>query len=313
MTEGSVQLKRYLRARRAGTPTENAAAQAGITLAEARLTDADEARGLLTHIDTSEMPHRAFQQQTGPAAARSDQRRGSGVNEPSDGADIEAGSMVGSGSPQHQENDMARGKRKVEQVVEVHKPDFALAKRIYFNDIKPAQSKVGEFAQEQSTAYKEIKKAAHIQPQAAKAAFALIEMEESKRDDYLRSFNGLLTEFNIFMPRDLVDQAEDKPLSNVVPIGESARPQLATIPGDDSDLAGDDDATWRAGLKEGDAVVIPSEVEGEQAEAGVISFVDGDNLDVDVGEGGAAETVTVARAEVGRPQVADEHHQIAAE
>jgi hypothetical protein len=119
------------------------------------------------------------------------------------------------------------------------KPDFDLAKRIYFGDIKPAQGKVGEHAQEMSTAYKEIKKAAHIQPQAAKLAFKLVEMEESKRDDFLRSFRGLLTVFNIFIPADLVDQAEGKTgESNVIPIGESAKPQLATIPSDDSDLAG---------------------------------------------------------------------------
>jgi hypothetical protein len=200
MTEGSLQLRRYLAARRAGCPTESAAAQVGMSLSEARLTDADEAKGLLAHIDTETRP----------------------VTAP-------------------QEEIMARPKRKVDQVVEVMKPDFDLAKRIYFNDIKPAQSKVGEHAQEMSSAYKELKKNAHIQPQAAKLAFKLVELEESKRDDFLRSLRGLLTVFRIFIPADLVDQAEGKPVdNNVIPIGDSARPQLATIPSDDSDLAGED-------------------------------------------------------------------------
>lgn len=47
---GSLQLRQYLRARRNGTPTEVAAAQCGFTKAEARLTDADAAKGLLDHV-----------------------------------------------------------------------------------------------------------------------------------------------------------------------------------------------------------------------------------------------------------------------
>lgn len=128
---------------------------------------------------------------------------------------------------------------------EVPKPDFDLAVKLYREDIKPAQGKVGEFAQEMSTAYKAIKKQAHIQPAAAKLAFKLDDMEPSKRDDFLRSLNGLLKRLNIFMPADLVDVAEGKGSTseNVVPIGEGARPQLATIPqsdGVDADLADDE-------------------------------------------------------------------------
>lgn len=125
---------------------------------------------------------------------------------------------------------------------EVAKPDFDLAVSIYRNDIKPAQSKVGEHAQEMSTAYKEIKKNAHIQPQAARLAFRLDAMEEAKRDDFLRSFKGLMAALNIFMPVDLVDQAQGKGDvgESVVPIGTRAAPKLATIPPavpGDTDLA----------------------------------------------------------------------------
>lgn len=139
---------------------------------------------------------------------------------------------------------MARPKKQA-VVEEVHAPDYALAVRIYREDIKPAQSKVGEFAQEQSTAYKAIKKRAHIQPQAAKLAFKLDDMESAKRDDFLRSLNGLLKALNIFMPTDLVDAAEGKGATgdSVVPMGERRKPQLATVPmsdGVDVDLAGDD-------------------------------------------------------------------------
>jgi hypothetical protein len=280
----SRQLYRYLRLRRAGCPTESAAAQADIGLAEARLHDADEAKGLLSHIDTTETP----------------------PTEPID-----------SGSTQPKEEDMARTRRKAaDQVVEILKPDFELAKRIYFNDIKPAQSKVGEHAQEQSTAYKEIKKAAHIQPQAAKLSFKLVEMEESKRDDFLRSLNGLLQVFRIFMPRDLVDQAEGKDqASNVVPIGDSSRPSLATIPNDDSDLAGDGGPMdWRASLKEGDAVMIPvGEAGSTDILPGKITFIDGDVLDVEYEDAGETVKASIPRDAVSEPEAEADDHQIAAE
>lgn len=139
---------------------------------------------------------------------------------------------------------MAKPKKApVDQVEQIHAPDFGKAVRIYREDIKPAQSKVGEYAQEQSTAYKALKKDCGLHPGAAKIVFRLDQMEESKRDDFLRTFQGLCKALNIFMPRDLADIAEGKGdvAENVVPIGDRAAPRLATIPynGDDADLAGD--------------------------------------------------------------------------
>ncbi|WP_420137876.1 hypothetical protein [Sphingomonas sp.] len=307
----SLQLWQYLKKRRAHMPTEQAAMEAGIGLAEARLTDAEERKGLLAHIDTSETPHLDFKQLTAPAAGKAPLRES--VNAGRD--EVRHCPAKEATGATHQEDNMARAKRKAaDEVVEIKKPDYDLARRIYFNDIKPEKSQQATHGQALSSAYKEIKDAAHIQPQAAKAAFALVEMEESKRDDWLRSFNGLLQTFRIFMPRDLVDVAEGKgSTDNVVPIGESTRPSLATIPTDDSDLAGDDDATWRAGLKEGDKVIIPAEAEGANDQVGTISFIDGDELDVDVGAGDDAETVTLPRADVSRPPADDqvEHAQAA--
>lgn len=49
----SLQLRDYLRARRDGVATEDAAELAGIGITEARLHDADEVKGLLDHIDTT--------------------------------------------------------------------------------------------------------------------------------------------------------------------------------------------------------------------------------------------------------------------
>jgi len=104
MTEGSIQLRAYLRARRAGCQTENAAAQAGLSLAEARLTDADEAKGLLKHIDT-ETPHLDLSQSTAPAAAMSTLRES--VNAGRDGAHA-VPAKDGPGALQPEEKTMAR-------------------------------------------------------------------------------------------------------------------------------------------------------------------------------------------------------------
>lgn len=112
---------------------------------------------------------------------------------------------------------------------EVPQKDYAGAVRTYRNDVKPAISKVGEFSQEVSTAYKHIKKNCHIQPGAAKLAFKLDGMEEAKRDDFLRCFNGLCKELNIVMPRDMVDAAEGKPVEPIIPEADRPKPSLVAV------------------------------------------------------------------------------------
>lgn len=108
------------------------------------------------------------------------------------------------------ETDMAgKAKPKNDDVEIIAKPDFERAVRIYKQDIRPAQAKVGEYAQEQSTAYKEIKKGCNVHPGAAKLAFKLDTMEDTKRDDFLRSLWGLMSELNIGISADLVDQMGD--------------------------------------------------------------------------------------------------------
>lgn len=209
---GSEQQRTYRRLRREGSTMTTACVLAGISMGEARLLEAEDARN---------PPPAEALEPISPAA----------------------------GQPQPaKENVMSRAsaKRAAEEASEVIKPDFARAVRLYRNDIKPAMSKQSEHGQEQSTAYKEIKNQCHVQPGAAKQAFALDRMEESKRDDWLRSFRGVLKELKIFMPKDMVDDAEgnDDAGGEVVPVGERQRPKLATVPvsdGVDVDLAGEDD------------------------------------------------------------------------
>lgn len=132
---------------------------------------------------------------------------------------------------------MARAAKKAVSN-EVPEKDFAGAVRAFRNDIKPAISKVGEFSQEVSTAYKHIKKNCHIQSGAAKLAFKLADMEDAKRDDFLRGFNGLCKELNITMPRDMVDMAQGNDPGSIVPEAERPKPALVAVgKADDSDLA----------------------------------------------------------------------------
>jgi hypothetical protein len=215
---GSNQRTMFRIARRDGDTLMTACVKSGIPLAEARLWDAEDRK--------NPPPPECFE-----------------LLQP-----------AGTSPAKPEEDEMARPK-KAPQVEEVHAPDFALAVRIWRQDIKPALAKSGEFAQEQSTAYKEIKKRAYIQPQAAKLAFRLEGMEEAKRDDFLRSFNGLLKEMRIFMPVDLVDAAQGAGEigADVVPSGERPRPKLVTIPAgpaDDSDLNPPDEPAAEAGEPE---------------------------------------------------------------
>lgn len=125
---------------------------------------------------------------------------------------------------------------------EIKAKDFDKAHSLYMNDIKPARSKASEFMQEISTAFKAVKKLCHIQPGAMKAAVKLIEMEEAKRDDWLRGFNGYLRKAGIDPdPKDLVDAmsggedryARPKPSLVTVPTGTGDETDLADAAGDD--------------------------------------------------------------------------------
>lgn len=124
---------------------------------------------------------------------------------------------------------------------EVKKMDFEQAIRLYRNDIKPGKSQSAAELKDVGDAYKLIKKSCHIQPASAKDGFKVIEMEESRRDDYLRGLVGIINQglgreqpLLTFHGADLVDQAEGKAAAK-----PKARPNLVAVPvsdGVDADL-----------------------------------------------------------------------------
>lgn len=141
---------------------------------------------------------------------------------------------------ERKDTDMARGAAKPKPISgEIPKPDVDLATQLYREDIRPAQAKVSEHAQEMSTAYKRIKKEGHIASGAAKQAFKLKEMEEAKAEHWLRGFFALIEKLGLMPRNDLVDVAQGKGKA-----GERPKPQLVTVPtgpADDSDLSGEAD------------------------------------------------------------------------
>lgn len=130
---------------------------------------------------------------------------------------------------------MARPKRNDDQGEELKSMDFEKAVRLYKEDIKPAISKVGEHAQEVSTAYKHIKKHCNIPPAIARFCFRLAEDEDAKRDVQLRALNGLLQALGLaIIAADLVDQAQGSTGTPVIPAAAEAkpRPNLVVVPSD---------------------------------------------------------------------------------
>ncbi len=137
---------------------------------------------------------------------------------------------------------MARGRRKAADVAEEitgnapesveAKQDFELARKLYFADIKPAVSRSAEHAQEASTAYKAIKKDANIDPQAAKLAFKVVEMEDGKKQHFLRSLAGMFEIMNIGLETDLVDAmngAGHNSGATIIPFKQAEEQSLPTF------------------------------------------------------------------------------------
>lgn len=119
---------------------------------------------------------------------------------------------------------MGRSARKKDDAQELKPMDFDHAIELYKGDIKPNREKIGELAQENSTAFKSIKKNCHIQRKSMNDAIAIHEMEESKRHDYWRGLNGVLKTLGTDLGgNDLVDQAEGKAAK------PKARPNLVAV------------------------------------------------------------------------------------
>ena len=100
-----------------------------------------------------------------------------------------------------------------DNVREIVAPDFAKMKRIFLNDIKPAEEKNAASRGTIGQAYKSIEKDCHGNRAGAKLAFKLYAMTDEARDDFLRTQYGLMKALGIGISHDLVDKmsGEDAP------------------------------------------------------------------------------------------------------
>lgn len=123
---------------------------------------------------------------------------------------------------------------------EVKAKDAALAKKLYFHDIKPARSKASEFMQEVSTGKKAVKKQANFQGYSFDVATRLHELEDAKKEDAVRGIVMLLNELEgrtvlTCHFEDMVDmmQSDDgyarpKPDLSLVTLSDGTEDDLAT-------------------------------------------------------------------------------------
>jgi len=124
---------------------------------------------------------------------------------------------------------VARAKKKDDSVQEVKAMDFEAGKRVYFEDVKPGRSQASEHMQAVSTAMKHVKKHLGMVPGGYQVALKLYEMEEGKREAFIRSVVGQLNELlgHVVLSHhytDLVDLAQQPKDDGY------ARPNLSVVP-----------------------------------------------------------------------------------
>lgn len=112
---------------------------------------------------------------------------------------------------------------------EIIKPDFERAIKVITNDLNPLLEKSAKVRGDQAAGWKVIEDDCHCNKKAAKDFHKLLRMDPELRDDYFRTLRGLLDVSGLGISRDLVDEAEGKEASPVIPTVDRTRPELATV------------------------------------------------------------------------------------
>lgn len=108
-------------------------------------------------------------------------------------------------------------------------PDFDKALRVINHDLNPLTEESAKVRGDQAAAWKIIEKDCHCNKKAAKAFHALKRMDPELRDDWFRTFRGLLNASGIGISRDLVDEAEGADEAPIIPTVDRVAPTLATV------------------------------------------------------------------------------------
>lgn len=120
---------------------------------------------------------------------------------------------------------------------EYKRPDMKSAIKIYKEEVAPKKEHIATIKDDLSDPHKRIKDECHCPRKVLDFLFQLEEMEDAKRDHWLLALREGMRELKLFMPSDLVTQADGTAGADVIPSGNRQRPNLATVGGDSFDEA----------------------------------------------------------------------------
>lgn len=112
---------------------------------------------------------------------------------------------------------------------EYKRPDAAAAFAIYDKEIAPKQAHRQTLKGDMSDPYSRIKDNCHFPRKILDFTVALEKLEDAKRDHFLLALHEAFKHRGIAMPDDLVTRANGEEGGNVIPMGERAKSQLATL------------------------------------------------------------------------------------
>lgn len=109
---------------------------------------------------------------------------------------------------------------------EYKRPNAEEAFKIFDAQIKPKLTKMATIKGDLSQPWSDIKEQTNFPKKILNLIHDLEEMEDSKRDHFLIALREGLTHRGLFMPSDLVSQAQGDDGGSVVPEGEKEKPEL---------------------------------------------------------------------------------------
>lgn len=164
---------------------------------------------------------------------------------------------------------MANAAEKGPITGEYQGPDAGKAFRIFDQEIQPKLDKMAEKRGETKEPWDRIKDQCNFPKRTLNYLVKLRDMEDAERDHELLALHEGMKHLKLFMPSDLVTQAQGIPAdASVIPIGEAKKPKLAfqrakkVEEGDgvDADLADAGDVVIPFGFEEPSSEALANEV-----------------------------------------------------
>jgi hypothetical protein len=106
-------------------------------------------------------------------------------------------------------------------------PDFSGAVELIRKEIQPDKTDISKINGDLSASWKRVEDGFHVNKKAAKDAMRISQMPDETRNDYWRSFFGMIGAFGCGITQDLVDQMGDT--VSGMPVRESAPTDSALL------------------------------------------------------------------------------------